>query len=115
MTHAAGSPIDGLAAPPSMDADHTDGAGRRQAIREAVDHAAHYLPAQGPIGVFVHHNTLHAFEDQPFEEAELAPLVARVGFSVSETAPASRAGHVVSSVHSPAGNVFFTVGVETAF
>jgi len=56
-----------------MDTDHTDGAGRRQAIgqaiREAVDHAAHYLPAQGPIGVFVHHNTLHAFEDQPFEEA----------------------------------------------
>lgn len=45
---------------PVLDAD--------EKLRAAVEHAAHLLPAQGPITVFIHHNTLHAFEDLPFHD-----------------------------------------------
>jgi len=39
------------------------------ALTRSIEEAAHLLPAQGPIGVFIHHNTLHAFEGEPFDEA----------------------------------------------
>ena len=42
---------------------------RHTLLRDAIEEAAHLLPAQGPITVFIHHNTLHAFEDLPFTEA----------------------------------------------
>ncbi len=47
----------------------TDYTGALEHLRHAIDHAAHRLPAQGPITVFIHHNTLHALEDLPFTEA----------------------------------------------
>ena len=47
----------------------TDADPRLPALAEVIDHASHVLPAQGPITVFIHHNTLHAFEDLPFDEA----------------------------------------------
>jgi uncharacterized protein YbcC (UPF0753/DUF2309 family) len=46
-----------------------DSSHRRLSLAHVIDELAHLLPAQGPISIFIHHNTLHAFEDLPFEDA----------------------------------------------
>ena len=38
-------------------------------LMRMIDRLAHLLPAQGPISIFIHHNTLHAFEHLSFEDA----------------------------------------------
>ena len=60
--------LDSAATDHAYPADGTSAASRERLLH-AIEHAAHFLPAQGPITVFIHHNTLHAFEDLPFDEA----------------------------------------------
>ena len=43
--------------------------GSSHPLGSLIDRLADLLPAQGPISIFIHHNTLHAFEHLPFEEA----------------------------------------------
>jgi uncharacterized protein YbcC (UPF0753/DUF2309 family) len=47
-------------------------------LTPVIDRLAHLLPAQGPISIFIHHNTLHAFEHLPFEAA-VEDAAARLG------------------------------------
>ncbi len=44
-------------------------AAKRESVDEIVEHIGHYLPSQGPLKTFVHHNTLHHFEGQEFFDA----------------------------------------------
>jgi uncharacterized protein YbcC (UPF0753/DUF2309 family) len=43
----------------------------RADVDRAITAAARFLPAQGPIGVFVAQNPLQGFEDEPYEQAVL--------------------------------------------
>jgi len=48
---------------------HDESLSTTSRVTRALSHAAHVLPDQGPIGVFIHHNTLHAYQHQRFHDA----------------------------------------------
>jgi uncharacterized protein YbcC (UPF0753/DUF2309 family) len=73
---------------------------RRHILAEAIAHAAHYLPAQGPLEVFVHHNTLHAFQHLPFHQAMAEAsrrLGARCYLKEEEYRAALRSGRILEA------------------
>lgn len=69
-------------------------------VERALARAHSVLPDQGPIGVFVHHNTLHAFQHRPFVdgvEEGAALLGARPYLPLASFRRAYRAGRIADS------------------
>ncbi|MCA9126302.1 MAG: DUF2309 domain-containing protein [Planctomycetales bacterium] len=52
----------------SQEKCHDAGQARESSLEHLIEHISHHLPSQGPITVFVHHNTLHAFEHLSFDD-----------------------------------------------
>lgn len=76
-----------------MNALHAPGSpASREILRDAIAHASHLLPSQAPLGRFVHHNTLHAFEHLPFHEA-LEEARLQLGCRTYPPLPALREGY----------------------
>ncbi|MES2624797.1 MAG: DUF2309 domain-containing protein [Pseudomonadota bacterium] len=66
-------------------------------LEHALQTARHILPDQGPIGVFIHHNTLHSFQHLRFHDAvqEAASLTgARPYLDLHEFRAAFHAGRI---------------------
>jgi uncharacterized protein YbcC (UPF0753/DUF2309 family) len=76
-------------------ADH--GTTSSDPIIAALERARGVVPDQGPIGVFIHHNTLHAYQHLPFHDgvqAGAAALGARPYLSLEEFRALWRRGRV---------------------
>lgn len=68
---------------------------------EVLHELKHYLPAQAPLKDFIHHNTLHAFQNQPFYDAIHRASVTfgyKVSLSLREYREAYAAGRIKAEV-----------------
>ncbi|HRH39678.1 MAG TPA: Na-translocating system protein MpsB, partial [Flavobacteriales bacterium] len=78
------------------------GSGSASFDEHAVLHdLKHYLPAQAPLKDFIHHNTLHAFQHEPFHDAlgKASMLFGyKVYFTVSEYRQLHKEGKVRSDI-----------------
>jgi len=81
----------------SSDAHHTLAA---DPVERALARAREVLPDQGPIGVFIHHNTLHAFQHLSFHEgvqAGAAELGAKPYLYLEQFRAAHASGRIADS------------------
>lgn len=62
----------------------------RHRLAHEVEHWGHLLPSQGPMTTFVHHNTLHGLQHEPFERA-VAEAEVLLGGRACEPVEVSRA------------------------
>jgi uncharacterized protein YbcC (UPF0753/DUF2309 family) len=67
---------------------------------ETLHKLAHFLPAQSPLKDFIHHNTLHAFQDLPFHEA-LRKASAWFGYKVYLSLTEYRNLYHSGQIHDP--------------
>ncbi len=69
---------------PSLESAHMASSDRLFDEAAVLHELKHYLPAQAPLKDFIHHNTLHAFQDKKFHEA-IRHASAKFGYKVSLT------------------------------
>ncbi|MDQ3401724.1 MAG: DUF2309 domain-containing protein, partial [Chloroflexota bacterium] len=70
----------------------------REHLAHEIAHVSHLLPSQGPIGTFIHHNTLHGLQHLPFHDAlaEGQRLLGGRGYLPAETYRAHHASGRIS-------------------